>query len=575
MATGGAKNPQANIDPNFLRLQNDLKRTAFGIKFARALFTGGNGALSETFLREGFKQLGLEIPKGVELTLTTAQAIAAGSALVEQIELYDGLDDLRSVTDAGIATVKLASKVFESIGWLKKNSDEAQIIRTGVNVATLIASCGMNVQAWISLALDFTSFEALNAIKAKQIAQEDLITRVQAMVNPQAKAAADVLKAYQEKEMSTFAFVGRMAESAPDLWPQYFPQFAGWAPVREWRTWTTAEKRTWYGSSSGEQRAEYVWKSLAGYSKEQIKAFIFMNLAEPTLFPFYMANEEYANQNKCSLQTLALISTMVTGFDFINTSDLSPLLFQNQMTLSDFEQPMILKYLDELKNPHQTKRTAGIIVGGSSEYMSASEKNLEKMRTFVWDHREILEAADRMGRIDLLWRIPEMRKVMSEAMTYPAITPNRAYGIWNEASYVKRGRGGDLTTEQITMRFAGPGAGWRSPRNYFAALALIDQLRSDEYFMGWTAPPVIGLDKDGDGVFTAITSDRDIGTYDFLGTVEEFERRHRELTFKMTVRKVNTLALGNVAYYLGTTPDKLLRMNREKVGEAAVYDKKG
>lgn len=575
MASGGAKNPQTNVDPNFLRFQNDIKKTAFGIKFARALFTGGNGALDEKFLRAGFKQLGVDIPHGVEIGLSVAQMITAGSAMVDAYDTYEDLDDLRAVTSQGTAMVAAASRVFQAVGWLKKDSDEAQMIQTGVNIATLIGSCGMNVQAWISLALDFTSFEASNAMKAKMAAAEGLMQSVQARVNPQAKAAADVLKSYQEKNMSTFAFVGRMAEAAPDLWPQYFPQFEGWAPVREWRQSVSVERRTWYGSSSGNQTAEYVWKSLAGYSKEQIKAFIFMNLAEPTLFPFYMANQEYQRKNKCSLQTLAILSTITTGFDYISTTDLSRNLTSNQLTLSDFEQPMILKFLDDLQNPHLMKKSAGIIVGGSKEIFSAAEKAKELARTYLYDNRKLFESADRAGRIDIVMKSKELREVMTQAMTYPAITPNEAYGIWNESSYVQRGRGGDTNEQQITMRFAGPGAGWRSPRNYFAALAMIDQLRKDEYFAGWSAPPVIGLDTDGDGVATAITSDRDIGTYDFLGTVEEFERKHREISFKSLIRKVNTMALGNVAYFLDTTPDKLLRVNRNDQTAPAVYDKKG
>jgi len=573
LATGGAKNPQSNLDPNFLRFQNDIKRTAFGVKFARALFTGGNGALSEKFLREGFKQLGLEIPKEVEITISVAQVIAAGAALADTIETYEDLDDLRSVTDSSVATIKVASKLFESLGWLKSDSDEAQIIRTSTNVATLIGSCGMNVQAWISLALDFTGFEALNAAKAKQAAGRGLMESIQARVNPQAKAAADVLKAYQEKKISTFGFVGRMAEVAPDLWPQYFPNFQGWAPVREWTQSFTTNRRTWYGSSSGDQTVEYVYKSIAGYSRDQIKSFIFMNLAEPTLFPFYMANDAYKSQNKASLQSLALLSTMCTGLDFISESDQSINFISNQMTLSDFEQPMILQFLENLKDPRTVKRTAGIIAGGSENIFGKTETQKDLEKTFLYDHREFFEAADRAGRIDLVIKSKELRAVMAKALTYQTITPNEAYGIWNESSFKTYGRGGETDQRIASMRLAGPGVGWRSPRNYFAALAMIDQLRRDEYFEGWSAPPLIGLDK-GEGV-RAITSTRDISSYDFLGTVEEFERRHRELSFKMMVRKINTMALGNVAYFLDTTPDKLLRVNRNDQSAPAVYDRKG
>lgn len=569
---------QPLVDPRFLKFQNDIKRTAFGVKFGRALFTGGNGALNEKFLREGFKQLGLEIPPGVELTLDVAQAISAGSALSNAIEVYDGIDDLRSVTNASAATITAAAKVFEAVGWLKADSDEMQMIRTGVNIATLIGSCGMNVQAWVSLALDFTSFESLNAAKAKMIAQKGLVDLVQARINPQATAAAGVFKAYQEKKMSTFAFVGRMAEVAPDLWPQFFPQFESWAPLATHTLTVEAERRTWYGSSSGTQRASYVLESIRGFTPDQIKKFIFTNLAEPVLFPFYIANDAFEKQNKASLMTLAIMSTIGTGFDWIGEGDLSPVLLSNQMTLSDFYEPQVLEYLEQEKDPEALYKSAGIIVSGGQEIRSLREQESELKRKFIYQNREVLEALERSGRADVIGRIPELRQVMAKALTYPNITPKEAFGLWNESKLYEYGRGGDVE-KTASLRLAGPGVMWRSPRNFFAALAMIDELRRDEYFAGWTDETIdwgstsgILSEKRIEGYSS---NRRDISTYDFLGTVDMFEGIHAEIQYKSVMRKVNTLAMGNVAFFLDTTPDKLLRVNRNDQSASAVYDKKG
>lgn len=559
------------VDPNFLKFQNDLKRTQFGVKFARALFTGGNQALSQKFIREGFKALGLDIPEGVEITLDAAQMIVSGSATIDAVQAYESFDDIRSITRPGAVTLSSAMQVFEALGWMKKDSDEAQIIRTAINVAAIVSSFGLDVKAWIALALDVTGFEAKNAANAKRVAYEGLSRVVNSRIAPQATAAASVLKDFQEKKMSAFAFVGRMAEAAPDLWPQYFPQFSGWAPVYNQTIYVRGESRTWYGSSSS-HTAGYAFQSVSGWDQNQIKEFIFRYLAEPVLFPFYIANEFYEGQGKVSLKTLGVLGALGLLSRVSTGTNVDPFL-KNQVTMADFFDPIVLNYLRNLKAPAQVSRTSAIVVDGSLEIKTKAQELEEKKRVFTYENRELLESAELSGRVDIVWQSPDLRKLMIDATSFPIITPKESYKAWNEGKIKTYGRGGENDSQVLSLAGGGYGVAWRDPRNYFAALAMISELRKDEYFKNWDANVYAGRRMGiGDGSFTF--SGRDIDSYDFLADIDEIDSMVREISFKMTLRKINTLALGNVAYFLETTPDKLLKMNRGS-NEPTVFDKKG
>lgn len=559
------------VDPNFLKFQNDLKRTQFGVKFARALLTGGNQALSQKFIREGFKALGLDIPQGVEITLDAAQMIVSGSATIDAVQAYETFDDIRSITRPGAVTLSSAMQVFEALGWMKKDSDEAQMIRTALNVAAIVSSFGLDVKAWIALALDVTGFEAKNAANAKRVAYEGLSRVVNSRIAPQAMAAASVLKDFQEKKMSAFAFVGRMAEAAPDLWPQYFPQFSGWAPVYNQTIYVRGESRTWYGSSSS-HTAGYAFQSVSGWDQNQIKEFIFRYLAEPVLFPFYIANEFYEGQGKVSLKTLGVLGALGLLSRVSTGTNVDPFL-KNQVTMADFFDPIVLNYLRNLKAPAQVSRTSAIVVDGSLEIKTKAQELEEKKRVFTYENRELLESAELSGRVDIVWQSPDLRKLMIDATSFPIITPKETYKAWNEGKVKTYGRGGENDSQVLSLAGGGAGVAWRDPRNYFAALAMISELRKDEYFKNWDANVYAGRRMGiGDGSFTF--SGRGIDSYDFLAEIDEVDSMVREISFKMTLRKINTLALGNVAYFLETTPDKLLKMNRGS-NEPTVFDKKG
>jgi hypothetical protein len=339
----------------------------------------------------------------------------------------------------------------------------------------------------------------------------------------------------------------------------------------------TGESRTWYGSSSS-HHAEHVWKTIDGWNPDQIKSFVFRYLAEPTLFPFYIANEFYESQNKASMKTLAALGALGL-LDKIKPSDNSDALYRNSVTLSDFYDPIVLKYLEDMKPPTANVKTSAIVVGGM-EALSQTETLERKKKFYTYENRKILQVAELNGRIDIVGTSPELRALLTKAMTFEPIKVQEKLGIWNESRVAEYGRGGATTSHTTLAGVSSPTQAWRNPREYFAALAMISELRKDEYFKNWSLGDLEGQTlrtvtnhSFGASYSQAYTFSRDIDSYDFLPEIDEMDALIREINLKITMRRVNELALGNVAYYLGTEPKKLLRLNRGK-DESAVYDRK-
>lgn len=561
-----AQSPQTTqgMDPRFLQFQNDIKKTANGIAFARALFTGK--PMNEKLIRAAFQELGITIPKEIEMTIQLAQVVASGAALYEAYDTYQTIDDVRSVSSQTGATMRLGLKFSESMGWIKSTSQEAHMIRTAANICMIYASGGMDVSSWISLAMDFVINEATNQMNAQRLASEALAGHMRDFLTPQAKAASKWMRAYQEQSISIFEFVGRIAEAAPDLWPQYFPEMAAWAPVWTNRLTTYGESRTWYGTTASKS-AEKTWLSIAGFTPAQLRHFVFQYMVEPNVYPFLLANKAFEGKGKASLMSMAVLSTMC-DFKFIDAyTDYSPLFLGNQLSLSDFYMPQVLKYLDEVQDPRLLKSKAtGITINGVQQLTKAQmEKANAEAFTFIY--REDLKWAEYAGRPDILFRSPEVRKIMKDALSFPLIPPSEGQTAWTESRLVERSRGGENISQAITGYLGGPGAMWREVRNYFAALGLIDRIQKDSYFKDFQAEAF----QASNGL---IYGTRDLSDYDFMGSIAEFEAYHREVSMKSMIRKVNTMALGNVAYFLGTTPDKLVRVNRDEPNQPAIYDRR-
>lgn len=543
------------------QFQLNLKRTNLGVRLGRALFSKGNTSLSPRAIADALRLLGLNLPKEAVIAVDVAQVIVAGAALYEAYNDYETIEDIYDVTDAGIGTIRAVLDLASDCGWIDEKNQTVQMIKVGTAVAQIVSSGGFDASAYVSLALQFTMMEQWNTQKAAQIAHSVVSNSYRAIIAPEAVAAAQVVKAYQESKdlpdgdpnkLSMFGFVGRMAEAAPDLFPQYFPEFKTFMPVVTRSITATASSTTWYGSSS-EHTAGVTWQALAKMDRDTIRHFVFYGLVYPYVFPFLTAEKAYLNQGKPSLFTLGLMSALNPKMQVVPPKqDMSIFLDSLNMSPHDFGETVVEDYLKTVTDPDQGLHVqAGVKISGVDQFTNGELKNRDSRRRVFLEKDQIANASLR-GDIRTLRKYQEVSNAIRKAFTFPPITPDAALGAWNEAT-LTQDRGG-----QSTLLVSGPGSGWRVIKNYFASLAMLDTLKRDPFFKGWNSNGQFG--------------DWLVQEFYFMKDVETFEREHRKLVLKQVLRAVNRLSLENIAHFFGTTSDNL-KKNEKVAGSPATFER--
>src|SRR6185369_4112005 len=511
-----------------------LTRTNAGIKFGRALFSPGNKGLSPRAIADMLRLLGLNIPQGYLVAVDMAQVLVSGAAVCTAVQEYETIDDIESVANPSIGTVKALLQLAGDANWIDPHNQYVEMVEVGIDAYQIYASMGMDVKAWISLGLHIASFEAYNSAKAEIAAHQAVADGYRAIISPEATAAASVFKQYQESEdlpdgaenkLSVYGFIGKIASVAPDLWPQYFPGF-GWMPETVRTIVSNTASRTWYGSTST-AHAEYSWKSLYSMTDDQIRQTVFGALIYPYMYPFQIADQAFGKMNKASLFTMAQLACLSPMKYVYADQDLSGFLGSARLTPKDFGETVVQDYLSSLNDDRKyAAKVAGVTIQGVAQKAGVNYANAAKYD--LLDNLDLFKNADRLGDVDTLFSNPDLKKTVADFFTFPAIPKTAALGAWNESVAATDRAGNSIT------RVIGAGAAWRDPKNYFASMGFIDTLSKDPFFknsafMAWLYQ-----------------------TFYFMKDIKTFETVHRQLQMKQTLRAVNFLAKANIARFLGT-----------------------
>lgn len=523
------------------------------------------------------KALGVNIPDGVMIAVDVAQVYASGAALSSAIDAYEGIDNVKNVAGAGTATVGAALALGQQLGWIDANSDAAQILKVGVDVALIISSGGLNIAAWISLVMDFIGFSEGNKAKAAMLAQQGLMNQIQARFTPQAQVAAATFKQFQESQnlgftdpnyLSIFGMVGKIAEVAPDLWPQYFPNF-GWAPTTIWTLSSNSSSRTWYGETATDH-ADYTFTAFTRLPKSEIQDVIYRGLILPYLAPYKTMNDAYQATNKASITTLSILGAL-QGFDRLEPGhDYAQNMRAACLSPLDFGDAVFQNWLDDY-----AKANKNVL---KSNPIQISGKGVAQVKSdFILNNLKGLSALDNAGRMDILASIPAVQPYLKEMFSFPELNPATGQiagsnldkqmiaQIKGSTAFLGNGKFGSVNRdprEQIHASLTDQiNAGkWRSTKNYFACLAMIDQLRHDTWFSDWITNGSFG--------------NTDFQSYGFLHTIAQVDQLARSIQLKTFLRSANTLALNNIAGFFETTPNKLIKIPA-KDGKPITYRVKG
>ena len=528
---------------NSLRFANNVKKTALGAKFVKTLYLEPERLSAKTTTLV-LKELGLNIPQEIIVTNDVAQGIIAGQAVVEGIEAGKNFSELQSAVNTSAVGLKTLTALSESNGWV--DSDSASIIRIGTSVTMLVASMGTDVSSWVALALELCSVTATKQNLADINAIMDAQEKFRSRISPQSQILADTFKDFQEKNISIYGVISKMAIETPDLWPQVVSQNSPLVKMFPELMMIPVTGAQVKGVGSSEIWGEWPWPMSGRYvlqrwdadkiidfqtigktfNRETAAEFFFELLLKPWLTVYEVANKEILSRGNMSMSNIAALTYLVKPdgeisdqYDYVN------MLQGACLTPYDFGDPILKniaqQYVDENYRGEDVsfhEQAISSMLSAKNITFNAYQRDKEVMRSKL----ELLQDSD---NISVLTRYPfiynKLQRYMDFEKTSFEIDPT--YG----------GRLNEKFKESSTRA-------WRKLHNYFAVLQMLDTFRNDSYLASTRFAQNL---------------------LPFMPTIKNFDETVTRINYLSTVRASNRLALANIAKMLGTTNEKLKRVS--------------
>lgn len=527
------------------KFSNNVKKTALGVKFAKTLYTNPT-SISPKTISLVMKELGLNIPKEIEMTIEAAQVITAGQTISDGLAAGKSMNDLGAVTKSGSASLRIVTAIAETNGMI--DDDSASLIRIGTSVAMLVASGGTDVSSWVALASELANTTAakqgLATIHAIQNAQD----LYKARVSPQSKILGDTFKDFQEKKISIYGVISKMAVETPDLWPQVVNPNSPIAQAFPDLLMIPTVNASVRGVGSSEIYGDWPWPASGQYvlarwdddkilnfqtlgknfTRETAAQYFFELLLKPWLTAYSIANNEVVSRGNMSMQNIAILSYLVNPQGEISDRDsYVNALVGSALTPYDFNDNILDNIARQFVEDHYTPaqkifREQAISVGLSQQNKAwnSYQKNLDEMR----------------ARLELVKQTDDITTLVQYPYIYEKL---QNYLDFETVSFEKDPTLGG----QVNSKFSENSVrAWRKLHNYIAVMQMIDTFRKDSYlsqtkFAEQLAP--------------------------FMPSVDYFQSEITRLNYVSTMRNVNRLALKNIAGFLNVPSEKLVNVSKD------------
>lgn len=529
---------------------NNLKKTNLGVKFAKTLFSEPE-KLNSKAIALVMKELGLNIPKELEMTVEAAQVITAGQAISDGLATGRSMNDLNNVTKSGSQSLRVVTAIAESNGMI--DQDSASVIRIGTSVAMIVASAGTDVASWVGLALELGNTVAVKQGLADVHAIQNVQDLYKARVSPQAKILGDTFKDFQEKKISIYGVIAKMAVETPDLWPQVinpnspivqnFPQLM-MLPVVDTSVRGVGSSEI-YGDWPWPASGKYVlarwdadkiidFKTLGvNFTKEKAAEYFFELLLKPWITSYALANDEVISHGNMSMRNVAALSYLVNpSGEISDTDDYVNMLIGSALTPYDFGDNILdqiaRQFVEEHYTPEQKLFRESVITSGQTKEnkkWNEYQKNLDTMRS----------------RLEMIKQTDDISILVKEPYIYQK--------LFNYMNFEKVSFESDPTLGgRINAQFQEKNVrAWRKLHNYFAVMQMLDAFRKDSY---------LSQTKFADKL------------YPFMPSIDEFDSEMTRLNYISTMRNVNRLAMKQIAGFLNTDIKNLKNKNTLSYGPA-------
>lgn len=537
----------------FKNYADNLKRTALGVKFARTLFTNPE-SLSPKTIANVLTSLGLEIPESVVMTAEVAQVILAGQAVADGLSAGKSLSELNSATNMTASGVRTLTSIASSKEWI--DSDSASVIQIGTSVAMLVASAGTDVSSWVSLALSLNATMATKQGLADYRAAINAQELMRARITPQQTILAETFKDFQEKNISIYGVIAKMAVESPDLWPQVITPDSPITKIFPDLMMLPTVGTSVTGHGTAEIRGDWPWPAKGSYviarwegdktigfttlgtsfNKETSAQYFFELLLRPWISVYSVANSEIVDRGNMSMQSIAALSYMVNHEGEISdTSDYVGMLIGSCLTPYDFNDNILDSVaVDFVKDSYKGQET-NFHESGVSYGLSQSNISFNKFQRDLEIMRKKLETVKDSEDISELAQYPYIYKKLQRYMDFQKTSFERDPTL-----------GGKLNQKfsQNSVR------AWRKLKNYIAVLQMIDTFRTDSYLSTTSFAQKL---------------------LPFMPSVDAFSDKVEQINYLSTMRGVNRVSLTNISSFLGVPVEKLVKITDSTYKGAAKF----
>lgn len=496
----------------------------------KKLFSNQVLNMSPTAIASLLKSAGVPVTKEMVITADMAQIIVSGGAFISNVETASSISSYASPT---AAMLQGALDVMGQMGWIDSKSPLAQILMLGTDIAMVIAGGGANVLADIKLVMDIIEMGFL-APDAQAYANMELSKFIQVRHRMQTDAISNNFKAYHEGKLSVFGLMGKVAEESPDYFLNYFPDQGIFFPPATQTFWYDSETSSGLGTTVQSAHAQTTVNTILFSDHATVQRTIWDKIVNPTLLHYKRLQDQETSLNKISVQNLALLSMMPPFINqFPYKFDATLLLKKFRLSPDDLCSGVVSDFL--LSKMAKENNPSPITYNGVDFFTNSRPK----VRSLNRQEQKLIDA-DQNGRIDLLMQDKDAGHFISEwakpawiGVPFPGTLPSNGKTFYTKT----------ISDEMITLQ-------QRNFQNYWASLSIIEQIRNDQYFSDMR---------------------NQIQVYDFLTSLDDMNKRHQQLLFKVQTRGLNQMAYKNIAGFLGIDVRNLKLVRRAENGQPAIF----
>ncbi len=605
IAQATPQNPTVVQVTQVARTLAEIRQTSAFIQNAPKLFDSSSSALLSAEAAVSILQAaGIPVPKDIKLSVAACQVIASGGAVSSAVSSGASFG---SIAAPSASMIDAIAHLGKAAGFLEVNNEQMMTIDVATDSIMVIAAGGANVLADLKFVLDVyqlgSSMQGSLQSGVNQTAQQLLNAEVQQVLQQQQATLTDNFKNLANGSMDMFTFAEKTAAGSATLFSKVFPQLGVFFPpdaIETFTAWATA--RNWLGQTASSNLSQDVVTDVSGgqdfFFTEWASLFL-----DPLIEPYnrvlgndLQTTDAQGNKisKRISLDTLAIMSLLPNGLQNLDPNlDIRPYLTNWGLTPGDF--PWDDCITSELNDPNsqwfahpiEASLPAPMSLNGVDTINPNSTFSSE-LNDLRYQFRQTAFDANSAGDIKTLLSDPKCSELINQWGKIRDFGPSDFKAIMDPATgahvigYTRISTGvvtalplpdmdGTVLTSQIRLRNKLMNGNWRDIKNYIGVLSVLNYMLSKNIynpdFGGYNLKaPNIKFGTQFQQKYPQINFDIDTLSYAYSQVVQ-----------KTTYRRLNNLALQNIASLLGTTLDKLLFVNKNGLlpDQAGLFKVKG